>query len=154
MVPMISRRQILASALASHLGGAQRQAQISITIDLEMARHYPAWSDTEWDFEKGNLSAEVKRYALEAARRVKQRGGVIHFFLVGRVLEQPDISWLQEIVKMGHPIGNSWYSLAPDMGPRPAEPTNTPDARYVLDAERIPQLVPPSVIFPYKKMGQ
>lgn len=55
---------------------------------------------------------------------------------------------------MGHPIGNTWYSLAPDMGPRPAEPTNTAAARYVLDAERIPQLVPPSVIFPYKKMGQ
>ena len=55
---------------------------------------------------------------------------------------------------MGHPIGNTWYSLAPNMGARPAEPTNTKDARYYLDAERIPQLVPPAVIFPYKKMGQ
>jgi hypothetical protein len=55
---------------------------------------------------------------------------------------------------MGHPIGNTWYRLAPNMGPRPAEPTNTEDSRYFLDAERIPQLVPPSVIFPYKKMGQ
>jgi hypothetical protein len=55
---------------------------------------------------------------------------------------------------MGHPIGNTWYNLAPNMGPRPAEPTNTEDSRYFLDAERIPQLVPPSVIFPYKKMGQ
>ena len=55
---------------------------------------------------------------------------------------------------MGHPIGNSWYELAPNMGPRPAAPTNTKESRYYLDAERIPQLVPPAIIFPYKKMGQ
>ncbi len=55
---------------------------------------------------------------------------------------------------MGHPIGNPWYSLAPNMGPRPAEPTNSEDSRYYLDADRIPELVLPAVIFPYKKMGQ
>ena len=55
---------------------------------------------------------------------------------------------------MGHPIGNAWYDLAPGMGPRPAEPTNTGDSRYYLDADRIPELVLPAVIFPYKKMGQ
>ena len=55
---------------------------------------------------------------------------------------------------MGHPIGNKWYDLAPNMGPRPAEPTNTEDSRYFLDAERIPQLVSPAILFPYKKMGQ
>ncbi len=55
---------------------------------------------------------------------------------------------------MGHPVSFPWYSLALNMGPRPAEPTNTEDSRYYLDAARIPQLVPPAVIFPYKKMGQ
>ncbi|MCX8496242.1 MAG: ThuA domain-containing protein [Akkermansiaceae bacterium] len=55
---------------------------------------------------------------------------------------------------MGHPISFPWYELAPNMGPRPDEPTNTEDSRYYLDAKRIPQLVPPAVIFPYKKMGQ
>ena len=54
----------------------------------------------------------------------------------------------------GHPAGNAWYRLASKMGPRPAEPTNTETSRYYLDTERIPQLVPPAVIFPYKKMGQ
>ena len=54
----------------------------------------------------------------------------------------------------GHPIGNAWYRIAPNMGPRPAEPTNTEEARYYLDGERIPQLVLPAIIFPYKKMGQ
>ncbi len=55
---------------------------------------------------------------------------------------------------MGHPASFPWYSLAPNMGPRPAEPTNTEESRYYLDAARIPELVPPAVIFPYKKMGQ
>lgn len=55
---------------------------------------------------------------------------------------------------MGHPIGNSWYDHAPNMGPRPAEPTNGDKGRMYLDVARIPQLVPPAVVFPYKKMGQ
>ncbi len=55
---------------------------------------------------------------------------------------------------MGHPIGNVWYDLAPNMGPRPDAPTNSEDSRYYLDADRIPQLVLPAIIFPYKKMGQ
>jgi len=44
--------------------------------------------DTHWDYEKGNLNAATKNYALEAARRVKAHGGVIHFFAVGQVFEQ------------------------------------------------------------------
>ncbi len=55
---------------------------------------------------------------------------------------------------MGHPISFPWHRLAPNMGDRPAEPTNSEDSRYYLDTARIPQLVPPAVIFPYKKMGQ
>ncbi len=55
---------------------------------------------------------------------------------------------------MGHPIGNRWYDHAPGMGPRPAEPTDGDGGRRHLDARRIPQLVLPSVTFPYKKMGQ
>ncbi|HYE17261.1 MAG TPA: hypothetical protein VEA69_02395 [Tepidisphaeraceae bacterium] len=55
---------------------------------------------------------------------------------------------------LGHPAGNKWYELALKMGPRPAEPTGGETGRRHLDADRIPQFVPPAVIFPYKKMGQ
>jgi hypothetical protein len=55
---------------------------------------------------------------------------------------------------MGHPAGNVWYDHAPNMGPRPAEPTGGENGRRILDAKRIPQLVLPAVIFPYNKMGQ
>ena len=107
---MMSRRQLLMSgAVAAGVPARDGQAVVAITIDLEMARHYPTWDHTEWDYEKGNLTSEVQQYALEAARRVKARGGVIHFFVVGRVFEQPDISWLKQIDQMGHPIGNHTY---------------------------------------------
>jgi peptidoglycan/xylan/chitin deacetylase (PgdA/CDA1 family) len=64
---------------------------------------------TEWNYQKGNLDEDTKKYSLEFARRVKAAGGVVHFFCVGRVLEQPDVEWLQELAKQGHPIGNHTY---------------------------------------------
>jgi hypothetical protein len=82
---------------------------IAVTLDLEMSRNFPTWDDTHWDFEKGNLDAATKRYAVEAARRVKARGGVLHFFAVGRTLEQEDVAWLKAIHDQGHPIGNHTY---------------------------------------------
>jgi peptidoglycan/xylan/chitin deacetylase (PgdA/CDA1 family) len=89
--------------------GAAEIAQIAITLDLEMARNFPNWTDTHWDYEKGNLDDAAKRYAVEACRRVKQRGGRIHTFVVGQVFEQDDVDWLKEIAAEGHPIGNHTY---------------------------------------------
>jgi len=86
-----------------------KQALIAITLDLEMSRNFPTWETTHWDYEKGNLDEPTKRYAVEAARQIKERGGVIHFFAVGRVLEQENVDWLKEIVAAGHPVGNHTY---------------------------------------------
>jgi len=116
----LSRRQFVTAAVAGTLCGpnllaraeespAGPPAQIAITLDLEMSRHYPQRGIMEWDFQKGNLDDATKAYAVQAARLAKQLGGLIHFFCVGRVLEQPDIGWLQEIAAAGHPIGNHTY---------------------------------------------
>lgn len=86
-----------------------KQAQVAITLDLEMSRNFPKWEDTHWDFEKGNLNEEAKRYTVEACRRVKAAGGVVHCFAVGRVLEQADAKWLENIAADGHPVGNHTY---------------------------------------------
>src|SRR5579859_1923081 len=48
------------------------KALIAITLDLEMSRNFPTWETTHWDYEKGNLDADTKAYAVEAARRVKE----------------------------------------------------------------------------------
>ncbi len=113
---MISRRRFLGTtalatgALATGVRAqTQKKALIAISLDLEMARNFPKWEDTHWDYEKGNLNDEAKRYAVEASRRVKAHGGVIHFFLVASALEQENVDWLKQIRDMGHFIGNHSY---------------------------------------------
>lgn len=95
--------------VAAEPAATKDKALFSITLDLEMSRNFPTWETTSWDYEKGNLNDETKRYSVEAARRVKAAGGVLHFFAVGRVFEQENVDWLKEIVRNGHPVGNHTY---------------------------------------------
>src|SRR3954447_16128377 len=97
------------------------KAQIAITLDLEMARNFPKWTDTHWDYEKGNLNDAAKQYAVGACRRVKQRGGRIHTFVVGQVLEQENVDWLKEIAAEGHAIGNHTYDHVYMLAKTPSE---------------------------------
>src|SRR5947209_13961153 len=115
--PRLTRRRFLggaAAGLGSLLARApafgkaaqSSKALIAITLDLEMSRNFPRWEDVHWDYEKGNLDGETKRYAAGACRRVKAAGGVLHCFAVGRVFEQESVTWLRDIARAGHPIGN------------------------------------------------
>lgn len=52
----------------------------------------------------------------------------------------------------GHPGGNRWFKLTDAIGPRPKDPTS--GSRMATEAAKIPELLPPAVYFPYKKMGQ
>src|ERR1041384_1925666 len=54
----------LFSTIAAENPPPKNQAQIAITFDLEMARNFPTWEQTHWDYEKGNLTEAVKRYAV------------------------------------------------------------------------------------------
>lgn len=129
-----TRRHFLATVAATSVGMATRhilgaappitsfdKAQIAITLDLEMARNFPNWEDTNWDYEKGNLNQAAKDYAVNACHRVKKRGGVIHTFCVGQVLEQPNIDWLKAIAGEGHPIGNHTYDHVYLLAKKPDE---------------------------------
>lgn len=122
-----SWRAFLAAAPGAALAAAgapatpPEKALIAITLDLEMSRNFPTWDQTHWDYEKGDLDAATKRYAVEAARRVKARGGVIHFFAVGRTMEQEDVGWLKEIVAQGHPVGNHTYDHVNVKAARPED---------------------------------
>ncbi|WP_417376024.1 polysaccharide deacetylase family protein [Gimesia maris] len=115
-----SRRSFLSSTIAAtlgiptfHLTASESQdipkAQIAITFDLEMSRQYPKREMTEWDFQKGNLNPETKTYSLKAAEIASGLNGTIHYFCVGRVLEQENVQWLKTISRLGHPIGNHTY---------------------------------------------
>ncbi|HLJ91657.1 MAG TPA: polysaccharide deacetylase family protein [Gemmataceae bacterium] len=109
----LDRRQFLAASAGCLLGTAPAardgKALIAITLDLEMSRNFPTWDQTHWDYEKGNLNAQTKEYTVEACRRVKARGGVIHCFAVGQVLEQENTDWLKGIAQAGHSVGNHTY---------------------------------------------
>jgi len=84
-------------------------ALVVISLDLEMSRHFPEPNYNEWDYQKGNLNDETKQYTVEACRRVKANGGVLHSFVVGQVLEQKNVDWLKQILSEGHPLGNHTY---------------------------------------------
>ncbi|HUG91778.1 MAG TPA: polysaccharide deacetylase family protein, partial [Planctomycetaceae bacterium] len=128
---MLTRRQFIAGSAAAALftrpsrarqpAPAPKQALIAITLDLEMSRHYPRRGMLEWDYEKGNLDEATKQYAVEAGRLVRERGGVVHYFCVGRVLEQPDVDWLKDLARDGHPIGNHTYDHVNVKATTPAE---------------------------------
>ncbi len=131
-LPDHSRRRLLVSGLTAGagllLGKSSRadeakpaKAQIAITLDLEMSRNFPVWEEMRWDYEKGNLNDETKRYAVEACRRVKGHGGVLHCFSVGRVCEQENLDWLKEIAAAGHPIGNHTYDHVNVTATRPED---------------------------------
>ncbi len=109
------------SAESSSAPAPQKKALIAITLDLEMARNFPRWEDSHWDYEKGNLNAEAKRYAVEAARRVKAHGGRIHFFAVGQVFEQENVDWLKELNMDGHSIGNHTYDHVNVLATKPED---------------------------------
>src|SRR5262245_22736978 len=111
----LGRRQFLAAASLAGVAGIaglvqkRKQALVAISFDLEMSRNFPTWEETHWDYEKGNLNAESNRYTTEAAKRIKEHGGRLHCFAVGRTLEQEDIGWLKDVARAGHPIGNHTY---------------------------------------------
>jgi hypothetical protein len=133
MMSPLSRREFLAGGAGlvagSELAGREeapprandRKALIAITLDLEMSRNFPTWETTHWDYEKGNLNVETKKYAVEAARRVKAHGGRLHFFAVGQMFEQASVDWLKEIVQAGHPVGNHTYDHVNVLATRPGD---------------------------------
>lgn len=127
---MRTRRQMLKSCgmglIAAGTGASSAacrmsKSQISISLDLEMSAEYPRRGMIEWNYRKGELDSDTKRYALQAARIVKDQGGSIHFFALGQTLEQPEVDWLKELAAAGHPIGNHTYDHINLKAGRPEE---------------------------------
>ncbi len=52
----------------------------------------------------------------------------------------------------GHPASFIWYKYAPELGPVPAMPKS--GSRIIIEKERVKQLVPSAVVFPYIRMGR
>ena len=126
----LTRRQFLTASAAgtltvaagfSTLDAPKRKALIAITFDLEMSAEYPQRGMTEWNYRKGDLDSDTKKYAVGAAKVVKDRGGVMHLFAVGQTLEQEDVKWLKDLAAAGHAIGNHTYDHVNLMATKPDE---------------------------------
>ncbi len=52
----------------------------------------------------------------------------------------------------GHPASFKWYAYAPELGTEPEQPTS--GSRIITEKDRVKQLVPYAVIFPYIRMGR
>lgn len=52
----------------------------------------------------------------------------------------------------GHPASFNWYPFAPEMGKTPEQPKS--NSRTLVERERVKELVPYAVIFPYIRMGR
>lgn len=55
----------------------------------------------------------------------------------------------------GHPGGNKWYDLPEvqkSMGARPKDPES--GSRFMVESDKIPEYMPPVIMFPYGRMGQ
>lgn len=53
---------------------------------------------------------------------------------------------------LGHPASYNWYPYAKELPAPSAEPQT--NSRIAIERKRVPELVPPAVIFPYIKMGR
>ncbi|MFT6108181.1 MAG: type 1 glutamine amidotransferase [Planctomycetota bacterium] len=52
----------------------------------------------------------------------------------------------------GHPVSHNWYPFAPNLGDAPAVPES--GSRVIIEKERVPELAPYAVVFPYIRMGR
>ncbi|MGB1129975.1 MAG: DUF7133 domain-containing protein [Haloferula sp.] len=62
------------------------------------------------------------------------------------------LKFIKEGGFMGHPISYNWYEYAPNMGSKPTEPES--GSKLIIERDRVPQLDPYAVIFPYIRMGR
>lgn len=62
------------------------------------------------------------------------------------------LKFIKEGGFMGHPISYNWYPYAPNMGAAPAEPEQGLNVHTA--SQKIPELDPYAVVFPYIRMGR
>lgn len=62
------------------------------------------------------------------------------------------LKFIKEGSFVGHPISFNWYEYAPHLGKAPQQPKS--GSRIITEKQRIPELEPYALIFPYIRMGR
>jgi peptidoglycan/xylan/chitin deacetylase (PgdA/CDA1 family) len=81
---------------------------MSLTYDVEMCTNFPYWTAV-WDHRKGAIDADSKTYVGKLNDVAKKYGVKFQYFVLGSVLEDPDLDYLKRVVDDGNPIGNHTY---------------------------------------------
>jgi hypothetical protein len=134
----------------------QPDGSVTVVLGLSESYHYKA-RFRGWAFQ---VTADGR--SIPIASGIRSAGGVapneqgVMFYVVsqGPWNGSCSLKHLKPGGFMGHPISFAGYDepLGATLGPKPTEP-ETP-SRLVTEAERVPELVPYAVVFPYRKMGQ
>ncbi len=82
---------------------------VQLSFDLEMCTNFPYWSSF-WNYRKGAIDAGTKDYVRKINDTCRKYGAKAHYFLVGSLFEDPDVSYLEETVAGGHAVGNHTYT--------------------------------------------
>jgi len=82
---------------------------VQFSFDLEMVTNFPYWTDY-WNHRKGAIDEPTKRYVGQLNAKMEQFGAKGHYFIVGSMLEDPNIDYLKRTVESGHAIGNHTYT--------------------------------------------
>jgi peptidoglycan/xylan/chitin deacetylase (PgdA/CDA1 family) len=81
---------------------------VALSYDLEMCGGYAPDG-----INHGRIIPAVQEYALRLCETAERYKAKLHFFYVCNGLEEPDIRYLQEIVRRGHVLDNHTYSHKP-----------------------------------------
>jgi peptidoglycan/xylan/chitin deacetylase (PgdA/CDA1 family) len=90
-----------------HYNG-HRSAMV-LTFDHEMCTNFP-YRNSVWDHRKGQIDEETRAYTIGQNAIAEQYQVNLTYFLVASTLEDTDISYLQQMARAGHEIGNHTYS--------------------------------------------
>jgi hypothetical protein len=115
---------------------------------------------SETEFRGWCLRATPKGELIPTASGIRSPGGIAtnhlgDMFYTDNQGPWNGTCWLKHLKPggfVGNPTGNKWYTLATNLGARPADPKS--GSRILTEWKKMKEFVPPAIGFPYGKMGQ
>lgn len=136
--------------------GSKPDSEGNIWVALGLSKSYHSWAP----FRGWALKITPEGEAIPVASGLRSplgvgdngHGAMIYCESQGPWNGSCSLKHLKQGGFMGHPVSYNWYELAPSMGPTPVEP-NSP-SRLEVERERVKELVPYAVVFPFRRMGR
>ncbi len=136
--------------------GSKFDAQGNLYVALGLSMSYHSWALYRgWALKitpEGETIPIASGLRSPAGIGPNEHGALFYIESQGPWNSSCSLKFLDEGSFQGHPASFNWYEYAPHMGPAPVKPES--GGRILTERERLPQLVPYAVIFPYIRMGR